>query len=156
NTLRQFWLDGLGAKEIASQVNSTPGMVWAQRKRLGLPPRAVHHGLSRSRAYKCWEHMKQRCFNPHTDSYPDYGGRGITICARWLRFENFYVDMGDPPPGMSLDRINPNGNYTPENCRWASWSVQNFNRRRWSNWLLLYVAATRRVRSRAAKHEAAS
>jgi len=115
----------------------------------------IKHGLSHTRAYKCWEHMKQRCFNPRTESFPYYGGRNIGICKRWLRFENFYADMGDPPPGMSIHRINNDLGYFPGNCIWASWSVQNANRRRWSNWLLSYVAATRRVK-RGSWREAAS
>ena len=89
------------------------------------------HGQSRprSRAYQCWGNMKSRCFNPRCISYPWYGDRGITVCERWLIFENFYADMGDPPPGMSLDRINNDGNYEPGNCRWATVAEQTANRR---------------------------
>src|SRR5262245_17598928 len=82
------------------------------------------HGMSRSRAYRCWESMLQRCFNPRNPWYSFYGGRGITVCERWLIFENFYADVGDPPPGLSLDRIDNNGNYEPSNCRWATSAVQ--------------------------------
>jgi hypothetical protein len=87
------------------------------------------HGLCRSCAYKRWQNMKSRCFNPRKRMYPWYGGRGITVCERWLIFENFYADMGDPPPGMSLDRINNDGNYEPTNCRWAIVAEQLANRR---------------------------
>jgi hypothetical protein len=88
------------------------------------------HGLRRTRAYQCWQNMKARCFYPRARAYPCYGGRGITVCERWLSFENFHADMGDPPPGMSLDRIDPNGNYEPRNCRWATVAEPPANRRR--------------------------
>ena len=73
--------------------------------------------------------MLQRCFNPHSKAYLYYGGRGITVCERWLIFENFYADMGDPPPGMSIDRIDNEGNYEPGNCKWSTASEQVRNRR---------------------------
>jgi hypothetical protein len=76
--------------------------------------------------------MLTRCFNPNNSSYDDYGGRGITVCEEWLSFENFYADMGDPPPGLSLDRIDNDGPYAPWNCRWADRITQNSNQRRWS------------------------
>jgi hypothetical protein len=74
--------------------------------------------------------MKARCFYPQHRAYRWYGGRGITVCERWRHsFKNFLADMGDPPPGMSLDRIDPNGNYEPANCRWATVAQQLANRR---------------------------
>jgi hypothetical protein len=87
--------------------------------------------LKHTRVYDCWVGMRQRCYNPNNNSYADYGGRGITVCERWHRFANFFADMGHPPRGKSLDRINVNGNYEPGNCRWASVFEQARNKRRY-------------------------
>lgn len=80
--------------------------------------------------YQVWINMKQRCGNPNNGRYSDYGGRGITVCARWMVFENFMEDMGNPPPKHTLDRIDNDKGYSKENCRWASVSTQNKNSRR--------------------------
>lgn len=73
--------------------------------------------------------MKQRCFNPDHIGYAYYGGRGISVHEDWLSFENFFADMLDPPPGLSIDRVDNDGNYEPGNCRWATPAVQIANRR---------------------------
>lgn len=73
--------------------------------------------------------MKQRCLNPNDAAYRWYGGRGITVCDRWLKFENFFADLGVRPDGLSLERINNNGNYEPGNCVWATPKTQAANRR---------------------------
>lgn len=82
-----------------------------------------------SRTYKVWDHMKQRCNNPKDKVYKHYGGRGIKVCIRWNKFENFLEDMGESPIGFSLDRINNNGSYKLSNCRWATQSQQQLNKR---------------------------
>lgn len=91
----------------------------------------VTHGLSRSRAYNAWQQMRARCGNHNNPEFAHYGGRGIRVCDRWQRsFEAFFADMAAPGPGLSLDRVNNNGNYEPSNCRWATLYEQANNKRR--------------------------
>lgn len=88
------------------------------------------HGMIDTPEYRSWQGMMQRCNDPNSTSYANYGGRGISVCARWHDFRNFYADMGARPEGMTLDRFPDNdGNYELGNCRWATGSEQRSNQR---------------------------
>lgn len=89
------------------------------------------HGMTEAPEFSTWMRMRQRCTDPRNISFKLYGGRGITVCDRWREsFEAFLADMGTRPEGASLDRIDPNGNYEPANCRWATPTEQCNNKRR--------------------------
>lgn len=88
-----------------------------------------HHGLKYTRAWGSWARMKERCNNKNLPNYSSYGGRGITYDPKWETFRGFYEDMGKCPKWFSLDRIDNDGNYCKENCRWATRTQQNNNQR---------------------------
>lgn len=92
--------------------------------------RNTTHGMSHSRGYRHWADMISRCENPNCEGFRYYGGRGITVCSRWRRsFENFILDMGQPPAGLQIERRNNDGNYEPGNCYWATRSQNARNKR---------------------------
>lgn len=94
--------------------------------------RMTKHGGYLTPEYKSWNAMNQRCHNERSTSFAQYGGRGISVCTQWRGdsgFLRFVEDMGPRPEGFSIDRIDPNGNYEPANCRWASQEVQDNNKR---------------------------
>jgi len=95
------------------------------------------HGLAnsrstgyRNRTYGIWQAMRGRCLNPNNSRWASYGGRGIKVCVRWSKFENFLADMGEAPEGLTLERKDVNGNYNPANCKWATWAEQAKNKRK--------------------------
>lgn len=104
-----------------------------------------HNPSSRCKSptYSSWQNMKKRCMNPLSIQWKDYGGRGIGMCERWMKFENFLADMGVRPPLHSLDRISNDGNYEPGNCRWSTAQEQCNNSRR--NRYLTFNGAKRSV-----------
>lgn len=107
-----------------------------------LTERNTKHGLRHLVEYSLWLNMKQRCTNPNFINFKDWGGRGITMCERWINsFENFYEDMGSQPAKrMGIDRVNNELGYSKENCRWATQKQQNNNKR--NNKVIEYMGRT--------------
>ena len=101
------------------------------------------HGLTNTSTYKIWAKMKNRCSSEKTKSYKNYGGRGIFVCERWDKFENFLEDMGERPPSLELDRINNDGPYSPDNCRWTTRKENGRNRR--TNRFLTFNGETKTI-----------
>ncbi len=105
------------------------GLESPQSKVLGNYRHGHARGSGDTTTYNCWSLMKGRCRNPNHHKYAIYGGRGIKVCERWLSFINFLADMGEKPVGMTLERKDVNGNYTLENCEWATQKTQQNNKR---------------------------
>lgn len=125
-----------GTKRKVRPCNLTRGLsssCGCARKEANIERAHVVDGVrvTRTRLYRVWGTMISRCHNPNTEQYAGYGGRGIQVCDRWRKsFLAFLEDMGNPPPGHTIDRINSQGNYEPDNCRWATPKEQARNTRR--------------------------
>lgn len=91
--------------------------------------RFTTHGMKRTPTYMCWEGIIQRCTNSNSIGYKNYGGRGIKVCKRWMRFKNFFADMGIKPKGLTIERQNNEEGYYNENCYWATYIEQGRNQR---------------------------
>lgn len=112
--------------ELASSV-----LLRGKTKSCGCDGPSKSHGRTNTLEYSTWLAMRKRCENPKADNYERYGGRGIKVCERWKKFKNFYADMGmRPSEEYTIDRIDNDRGYEPGNCRWATYSEQNSNKRR--------------------------
>lgn len=129
---------------LTSGRSSSCGCVCVEAMRLLGQTRQIPHqrpGYKDHPLYQTWSDMRQRCYNPKNKHYHDYGGRGIAVCERWDEFKNFLADMDMPPPKHSIDRIDNNGDYEPDNCRWATAEQQANNTR--VNSLVTYEGMTK-------------
>lgn len=114
------------------------------RRSCGCLGKSIKHGAHKTKEYRAWSDMLFRCHNPSHKDFKEYGGRGITVCSDWANsFGSFYAAMGDCPPGKSIDRIDNDGPYSPENCRWATAKEQQNNRR--VNRLITYGGHTKTI-----------
>ena len=91
--------------------------------------RFLTHGDTRTATWRSWANMIRRCYQKNHPTFLHYGSRGIAVCERWRNFESFLADMGQRPPGMSIERKDVDGNYEPANCKWATTDEQNNNKR---------------------------
>jgi hypothetical protein len=119
--------------DIKRETTKSCGCLHKELSKIRSIKRLTTHNKSKYNEYRIWSGMKTRCYNSKRKDYVNYGGRGITVCDRWINsFENFYKDMGDRPLGTTIDRYpNNDGNYEPSNCKWSTPKEQINNRRKY-------------------------
>lgn len=122
------------SSNLNEQHTRSCGCLGLERRVAAMRAKNQTHGLSPRKykpysTYTVWANMLDRCRRITNPAYKNYGGRGITVCARWVKFENFLADMGERPKGLTLDRKNNDKGYSKRNCRWATWVEQQNNRR---------------------------
>lgn len=111
--------------------NGTSKNCGCQRAAIAKKTHTKHGHASRqgsSKTYLCWRNMRNRCNNPKNKDFKYYGGRGVSICVRWQKFSNFLEDMGEQPLGLTIERLDNNGNYEKDNCTWATMAQQSLNK----------------------------
>ena len=120
-------LTSVGSEALSGGKTLSCGCLRREKSR----EKATKHGYAGTPLYKCWKRMKKRCFNPNESNFEHYGGRGITVCDAWLRPEPFieWALANGYREGLSIDRIDVNGNYEPANCRWVTLDEQKANKR---------------------------
>ena len=119
----------VAARSLVSGAATSCGCFRKERSAAANRKRLTTHGMAYTRTFRIWGLMLNRCRNERATQFKHYGGRGIKVCDAWREFAEFFKDMGEAPDGLTLDRIDSNGNYEPSNCRWAS-KVQQMNNMR--------------------------
>jgi hypothetical protein len=138
-------LDGKRTREIRLSYFKNKRIGYPDRRRPDLSERNLIHGMSATKLYSTWYGMKNRCLNVKQGSYETYGGRGIQVCEEWFNFNNFkdWSMANGYSEILTLDRIDPDGNYCPENCRWATKTEQILNKRNTKNLLITVFGETK-------------